>query len=132
MKSVAGSLRLNLAQYRELESFAQFGSDLDQATQQQLRRGARLVELLKQGQYSPTVVEKQVVSIFAGIHGHLDDIEVKDVQRFESEFFSYLENRHQGLLDDIRTKKILDDSLRSTLTGALKDFKENQFKKSGE
>ncbi|PIR22107.1 MAG: F0F1 ATP synthase subunit alpha [Deltaproteobacteria bacterium CG11_big_fil_rev_8_21_14_0_20_45_16] len=132
MKSVAGSLRLNLAQYRELESFAQFGSDLDQATQQQLRRGARLVELLKQGQYSPTAVEKQVVSIFAGINGHLDDIDVQDVQRFESEFFSYLENRHQGLLDDIRTKKVLDDSLKSTLNAAIQDFKTNQFKKSGE
>lgn len=128
MKSVAGSLRLNLAQYRELESFAQFGSDLDPATQKQLTRGSRLVELLKQGQYSPASVENQVVSIFAGVNGHLDEIAIEDIQRFEGEFIDYLENHHQGLLDDITTKKVLDDSLREILVKALGDFKENHFR----
>lgn len=128
MKSVAGSLRLDLAQYRELEAFAQFGSDLDAATQRQLKRGQRLVELLKQGQYEPLPVEQQVVGIFAGVQGLIDDIDVSDVRRFEIEFVSYLENRHQGLLDDIKSKKILDEDMRKRLTDAIEDFKTNQFK----
>lgn len=128
MKSVAGSLRLNLAQYRELESFAQFGSDLDAATQQQLNRGARLVEILKQNQYTPYPVEKQVVMIYAGVNGHLDEIPTAEVKRFELDFLPYLESHHQGLLDDIRTKKVLDDNMRSTLDAAIKKFKEDHFK----
>lgn len=127
MKSVAGSLRLNLAQFRELESFAQFGSDLDQATQKQLTRGSRLVELLKQGQYSPVPVEKQVVSIFAGVNGELDEVPLPDVKRFEEEFIAYLESHHQTLLDDIRTKRVLDDTLREILKKAITDFKANHF-----
>lgn len=127
MKSVAGSLRLNLAQYRELEAFAQFGSDLDPATQQQLTRGSRLVELLKQGQYAPVAVEKQVVVIFAGVNGYLDEIPVGDIRRFEQEFVSYLESRHQGLLDDIRTKKVLDDGMKEKLTEVINTFKQNHF-----
>lgn len=127
MKSVAGSLRLNLAQYRELESFAQFGSDLDPATQRQLTRGSRLVELLKQGQYQPVPVEKQVVSIYMGVSGHLDDVALPDVRRFESEFLSYVENHHQGLFEEIRVKKVLDDNLKQQLNNVIKDFKTNQF-----
>ncbi|TVQ79161.1 MAG: F0F1 ATP synthase subunit alpha [Bradymonadales bacterium] len=127
MKSVAGSLRLNLAQYRELESFAQFGSDLDAATQKQLNRGARLVEILKQGQYSPYPVEKQVVMIFAGVNGFLDEIPANRVKAFEDEFLPFLESHHQGLLDDIRNKKVLDDAMRPTLEAAIKRFKEDHF-----
>jgi len=127
MKSVAGSLRLNLAQYRELESFAQFGSDLDAATQQQLTRGSRLVELLKQGQYQPLSVEKQVVSIFMGVFGYLDDIAVEDVRRFESEFLNYMMNQHAGLLEDIKTKKVIDDQMKPKLVQHINDFKANQF-----
>jgi F-type H+-transporting ATPase subunit alpha len=127
MKSVAGSLRLNLAQYRELESFAQFGSDLDAATQQQLTRGSRLVELLKQGQYQPLSVEKQVISIYMGVSGFLDDIQVSDVRRFESEFLGYLTNHHQGILEEIRLKKVIDDNHKAQLNQIIKDFKANQF-----
>ncbi len=127
MKAVAGSLRLNLAQYRELESFAQFGSDLDAATQQQLTRGSRLVELLKQGQYAPLSVEKQVVSIYMGVSGFLDDIPIADVRRFESEFLGYLANHHQGVLEEIRLKKVIDDNLKAQLNKMITDFKANQF-----
>jgi len=127
MKSVAGGLRLSLAQYRELEAFAQFGSDLDAATQQQLTRGSRLVELLKQGQYEPVPVEKQIVAIFAGVNGHLDEIPVSEIRRFEREFVNFLESRHQGLLDDIKSKKVLDDGTRERLIEAIKLFKQNQF-----
>jgi F-type H+-transporting ATPase subunit alpha len=127
MKSVAGGLRLSLAQYRELEAFAQFGSDLDAATQQQLTRGSRLVELLKQGQYEPVAVEKQIVAIFAGVNGHLDDVPVSEARRFEREFVSFLESRHQGLLDDIKNKKVLDDDARNRLVDAIQVFKQNQF-----
>lgn len=127
MKSVAGSLRLNLAQYRELESFAQFGSDLDPATQQQLTRGSRLVELLKQGQYEPIPVEKQVVGIFLGVMGYLDEIPTGDVRRFEREFLQFLENHHRGTLEDIKLKKVLDDGLKERLGNLVKEFKQNQF-----
>jgi len=127
MKSVAGGLRLSLAQYRELEAFAQFGSDLDAATQQQLTRGSRLVELLKQGQYEPVPVEKQIVAIFAGVNGYLDEIPVSEIRRFEREFVNFLESRHQGLLDDIKSKKVLDDGTRERLIEAIKLFKQNQF-----
>lgn len=127
MKSVAGGLRLSLAQYRELEAFAQFGSDLDAATQQQLTRGSRLVELLKQGQYEPVSVEKQIAAIFAGVNGYLDEIPVSEIRRFEQEFVNFLESRHQGLLDDIKGKKVLDDGTRERLIEAIKSFKQNQF-----
>jgi F-type H+/Na+-transporting ATPase subunit alpha len=127
MKSVAGSLRLNLAQYRELESFAQFGSDLDAATQQQLTRGSRLVELLKQGQYQPMPVERQVISIYMGVSGFLDEIAITDIRRFESEFLTYLLNHHQGILEEIRLKKVIDDNMKTQLNQIIKDFKANQF-----
>lgn len=122
MKKVAGRLRLDLAQYRELEAFAKFGSDLDKATQQQLRRGSRLVELLKQDQYVPMPVEQQVVSIFVGTNGYLDEIPLEDVQRFEKEFLEMVEMKHQDLLVEIAEKKDLTDALQQKLHSIAKDF----------
>ncbi|HEV8176347.1 MAG TPA: F0F1 ATP synthase subunit alpha, partial [Gemmatimonadales bacterium] len=122
MKQVAGPLRLSLAQYRELEAFAQFGSDLDPATQRQLSRGARLVEVLKQPQYRPVPVEKQVVIIYAVTNGHLDKIEVKHIRKWEHDFLEYVEASHPEILKDIRTKKALDDGLTRRLIAALEAF----------
>ncbi|KAB2921747.1 MAG: F0F1 ATP synthase subunit alpha [Bacteroidetes bacterium] len=122
MKKVAGRLRLELAQYRELEAFAKFGSDLDKATQQQLRRGARLVELLKQGQYVPLPVEKQVVMIFLGTNGFLDELPVGAIGRFEKEFLEMLEIRHKDILSGIAEKKDLTDDLTARIKAAAKDF----------
>ncbi|MGI8784910.1 MAG: F0F1 ATP synthase subunit alpha [Acidobacteriota bacterium] len=124
MKQVAGRLRLELAQYRELAAFAQFGSDLDKATQAQLARGARLVEILKQGQYQPLTVEKQILIIFAATGGHLDDIDVADVGRFETGLYRYLENSRPGILRAVAEKKTIDDVLKSEIDGALVEFKE--------
>ncbi len=129
MKSVAGSLRLDLAQYRELAAFAQFGSDLDKASQQQLNRGKRWVEVLKQGAFSPLPVEKQVAIIYAGGNGYLDDIPVEDVRRFEAELYKYLENSRPEILPAIRDKKQIDDELKGKLNDALKAFK-GQFTSS--
>jgi F-type H+/Na+-transporting ATPase subunit alpha len=123
MKQVAGPLRLSLAQYRELEAFAQFGSDLDPATQRQLARGARLVEVLKQPQYRPVPVEKQVAIIYVATNGHLDDVEVKHVRQWERDFLDYLEASHPDVLKDIRTKKALDDGLTRRLLAAIEAFK---------
>src|SRR5437870_13887644 len=105
MRQVAGTLRLDLAQYRELAAFAQFGSDRDKATQSQLNRGARLVEILKQPQYVPQQVERQVAIIFAGTNGYLDDIPLSEVRRFETELFTFLETRHANILSGIAEKK---------------------------
>jgi F-type H+/Na+-transporting ATPase subunit alpha len=127
MRSVAGTLRLELAQYRNLEAFAQFGSDLDKASQDQLNRGKRWVEILKQGPYSPVPVEKQVAIIFAGGNGYLDDVKVEDVRRFESEFMRYLDNNKASLLDGIREKRELNDDFKAQLKSALDEFK-RQFK----
>ena len=124
MRSVAGSLRLDLAQYRELAAFAQFGSDLDKASQAQLNRGQRLVEILKQGQYSPVPVEKQVMIIFAGTNGYLDDLRVEDVRRFEAELYSFLDNSKPDLLKAIREKRELTDEIKKQVTDALKEFKQ--------
>ena len=124
MRQVAGSLRLDLAQYRELAAFAQFGSDLDKATQAQLARGARLVEILKQPQYQPIPVEKQVAIIFAATNKYLDDVDPKDAQRFEKELFRYLDTSHGEVLEAIRTKKVLDDEVKKALDGALREFKD--------
>lgn len=123
MKQVAGRLRLDLAQYRELAAFAQFGSDLDRATQARLARGERMVEILKQGQYQPMPVEEQVVVIYAGVNGFLDDIEVEKVQAFEAEFLKYLRSSHPDLLKDIREKKELTDAITSRLNKAIHEFK---------
>jgi len=122
MKRIAGRLRLDLAQYRELEAFAKFGSDLDKATQAQLRRGSRLVELLKQGQYVPIPVEKQVVSIFAGTNGYLDEIPLQHVQRFEHDLLEMMELKYRDVLNEIVEKKDLSDDLQKKLHGIVKDF----------
>jgi F-type H+-transporting ATPase subunit alpha len=123
MKQVAGPLRLSLAQFRELEAFAQFGSDLDAATQKQLARGARLVEVLKQPQYQPVPVEKQVAIIFAVTNGYLDDVDVKHIRQWERDFMDFLEASHPAVLNDIRTKKALDDDLTGRLKKAIDAFK---------
>src|SRR5881296_3172972 len=123
MRQVAGRLRLDLAQYREMAAFAQFGSDLDQATQRQLNRGSRLVELLKQGQYEPLPVEKQVVIIFAGTNGLLDDVPVDAVREFETFFHGWLERKQPQILAEIRDKREISDALRETLTKAVNDAK---------
>jgi len=126
MKAVAGSIKLELAQYRELAAFAQFGSDLDAATQKTLARGARLTELLKQPQYAPMVVEEQVVSIFAGTKGYLDGLKVSDIGRFEQELLGLMRTSHKDVLDTIRTTGALSDDtqakLRSILDGLVKTF----------
>src|SRR5881296_4243934 len=124
MRQVAGSLRLDLAQYRELAAFAQFGSDLDAATQAQLNRGARLVEILKQLQYRPLPVEKQVAIIYAATTGKLDPVPVPDVRVYEQELYRYLESRYPGLLRTIMEKKVLDDNLKAEMTKMLKECKE--------
>jgi F-type H+-transporting ATPase subunit alpha len=124
MRSVAGSLRLDLAQYRSLAAFAQFGSDLDKASQAQLNRGQRLVELLKQNQFSPLPVEKQVLSIYAGVNGFLDDVAVPDVRRFEAELLSFAENAHPGVLSGIRDKKELNPELKQQVEELIKEFKQ--------
>ena len=123
MKQVAGPLRLSLAQYRELEAFAQFGSDLDAATQRQLNRGARLVEVLKQPQYQPVPVEKQVAIIYAVTNGYLDDVPVQNIRQWERDLLAYLEASHPEVLHDIRTKKALDDDVTSRLKAAIAAFK---------
>lgn len=122
MKQVAGSIKLELAQYREMEAFAQFGSDLDASTQQLLNRGARLTELLKQGQYSPLPVEEQVVSIFAGVNGYLDKIATTDVTRFEEQFLGEVRAKHADVLAAIRTEKKLSDDTISKLKSILDAF----------
>ncbi len=125
MRKVAGRLRIDLAQYRELEAFAKFGSDLDKATQAQLKRGAALVELLKQGQYVPMSMEKQVVSIFAGTNGYLDDIPLEHIQRFEQEFLEYMEVKHGEILRAIAETKDLDEKTTAALKGVIASFKQS-------
>ncbi len=123
MKQVAGKLRLDYSQYRELEAFAQFGSELDQATQRQLARGARVVEVLKQPQYDPIPVEKQVAVIFAVNNGYLDDVEVNDVKKWEGEFQSFVDARHPEVLQRIRMEKKLSDEVEADLKRAIEEFK---------
>ena len=125
MRSVAGRLRLDLAQFRELEAFAAFGSDLDAASRSQLERGARLVELLKQAQYSPFPVEQEVVSIWAGTTGQLDEVPVSDIRRFEKEFLENLRLQHKGILDDIAQTKQLSDATAESLNEAMTSFKKS-------
>src|SRR5690348_11617724 len=124
MRQVAGSLKLELAQYRELAAFAQFGSDLDKATQAQLNRGQRLVEVLKQKQFSPLPFSKQILMIFAGTSGVLDDMAVDDVRGFEAELYRYVEATNPGLLTAIMEKKVLDDTLQGEMTKLIKQAKE--------
>jgi F-type H+-transporting ATPase subunit alpha len=124
MRQVAGSLRLDLAQFRELAAFAQFGSDLDKASLAQLNRGRRLVEILKQGQYRPLPVEKQILVIFAGTNGYLDDLPLEQCREFEEELYRFTENSRPQVLRQIAEKKILDDGLRNEMHELLKEFKE--------
>jgi F-type H+-transporting ATPase subunit alpha len=122
MRQVAGTLRLDLAQYRELAAFAQFGSELNKASQAQLSRGQRLVELLKQPQYEPLAVEQQIMIIFAGTTGLLDNIAVTDIQKFEREFYRFVETRHSAVCAAIREKQQLDEQLKTDLAAAIKEF----------
>jgi len=124
MRQVAGTLRLDLAQYRELAAFAQFGSELDKATQAQLARGQRLTQLLKQDQFAPLSVEKQVLVIFAGTNGYLDGIEVSEVERFQREMVAFADAHAGTLLNKIATKKAIDDDTREGLKKLLSEFKE--------
>ncbi len=123
MKQVAGTLRLGLAQYRELAAFEQFGSDLDKATQAQLRSGRRLTEILKQDQYSPLPVEKQIISIFAGTNGYLDDLEVEECRNFEKGLYEFLDSSYPELERKVMEKKQLDDALRAELQKMLEEYK---------
>ena len=122
MRQVAGSLRLDLAQYRELEAFAQFGSELDKATQAQLNRGMRLVEILKQPQYQPMPAEKQILIIYAGTRGFLDKYPVEAVQRYEKELFEFVETKYRDIFETLRAKWVIDDELDKRIQTALKDF----------
>src|SRR5471032_2757098 len=124
MRQVAGSLRLDLAQYRELAAFAQFGSDLDKATQSQLNRGARLVEILKQDQYQPLPFSKQIVVIWAGINGHLDDLPVDKIREFEAQLHKYIETSNPKLLQSIMEKKTIDDAIKADLVKTVTEFKQ--------
>ena len=132
MRSVAGNLRLSLAQFRELEAFAAFGSDLDKASKASLERGARLVELLKQPQYQPLSVERQVVSIWSGTTGQLDEVPVEDIKRFDSEFLDYIHASHAGVFDVIRETKVLGDDTVAELEKAIDAFKAQFTTTSGE
>ena len=125
-KKIAGRLRLDLAQFRELEAFAAFGSDLDAASKAQLERGARLVELLKQAQYTPYSLERMVLSIWAGTTGQLDSVDVADIRRFESEFLDYVAREHKGIFDVIAESKELSDDTVAKMTSAITSFK-SQF-----
>jgi F-type H+/Na+-transporting ATPase subunit alpha len=125
MRQVSGSLRLDLSQYRELEAFAAFGSDLDAASAAALGRGARLVELLKQPQYQPQPVDEQVLSIFLGTRGHLDSVPVGDIRRFEQEFLDHVRRNHEGILGEIRDTGKLSDELAERITDVVKEFKKN-------
>ena len=122
MKKVAGSLKLDLAQYRELEAFAKFGSDLDKSTQRTLAKGARLVELLKQGQYAPVPVEKQVLSVFVGTNNYFESIEVKDVKRFEKEIIEFVELKYPQILENIRASQALSDETTQMIKKVVEEF----------
>ena len=126
IKQVAGTLRLDLAAYRELQAFAQFASDLDEHSRNQLERGTRMVEVLKQPPYSPVPVEKQVIMIYAGVKGYLDSIPAGSVTKFEQEFYPFIEAKYSGILDAIRESKKLDDDTEKDLVNAIEDFK-SQF-----
>jgi F-type H+-transporting ATPase subunit alpha len=122
MRQVAGSLRIDLAQYRELAAFAQFGSDLDKATLNQLNRGRRLVEVLKQPQYQPLSVEKQVIIIYAATNGYLDAVPVEQLRAYETELYQFLETRRAQLLTTLADKKQIDDPIKADLSQTLKEF----------
>ena len=122
MKQVAGRLRLDLAQFRDLEAFAKFGSDLDKVTQQQITRGQRMVEILKQGQYAPLVVEKQIAVIFLGVNGFLDSIPTNQILRLENEFLQFMASNYSDVLKSIAEKKTLDDDLHKKMMSISEEF----------
>ena len=122
-KQVAGTLKLDLAQFRELEAFAQFASDLDASTRAQLERGQRMVELLKQGVNKPLVIEKQVTILYAGVNGYIDDIDPSDVVRFETEFHDFIASKYSSLITDLNAKKKVDDDIKEVLEAAINEFK---------
>jgi F-type H+-transporting ATPase subunit alpha len=124
MRQVAGSLRLDLAQYREMAAFAQFGSDLDAATQKMLARGGRLVEILKQDQYAPLPAEKQIVILYAATNGYVDHLPESALKRYEEELYRFMDNRHPQVLQLVLERKILDDEIKGKLNAALDEFKE--------
>ena len=124
MRQVAGSLRLDLAQYREMAAFAQFGSDLDAVTQRQLARGSRLVEVLKQGQYEPLPVERQILIIYAATNGYVDHLPETAVRKYEADLYRFLDSRHPELLEQLRTKRQFDDDLKKLTNKVLDEFKE--------
>ena len=123
MKQVSGTLRLELAQYRELAAFAQFGSDLDKDTSNRLEKGKRIMEVLKQDQYSPMDIEKQVMIIYAVTHNFLSDIKVSDIKKFESEFFEYVDTHYREIGKEILAKKVLTDEITAQLDQAIVEFK---------
>jgi len=123
MKQVAGQLRLDLSQYRELEAFAKFGSDLDKTTQAQLRRGQVMMELLKQNQYTPLPVEKQVVVLFLGVQGYLDDVSIEDIHKFEADFIKYMDSEGKDVLETIKAEKVLSDQTLNSLMKLIEEFK---------
>lgn len=123
MKQVAGTLRLDLAQFRELAAFAAFGADLDKATMSQIERGKRMVELLKQDQYVPLPVEDQIMLLFAGTQGHLDDIPVEAIKKFEAEFLNFMRDRKADIKNELKDKKVIDDAMKEKLTVAIGEFK---------
>jgi F-type H+-transporting ATPase subunit alpha len=125
MKKVAGMLRLDLAQYRELETFAKFGTELDRETQKQLARGERTVEVLKQGQYVPMTVEDQILMIYALTNGFLDDIEIRDISRFEGQYLEFMRTSHPEIIEELKNKKDIDKGLSKNLDEAISRFKES-------
>jgi len=125
MKKVSCSIKLELAQYREMAAFAQFGSDLDVSTQNLLNRGSKLTELLKQDQYSPMTVAEQVISVFAGVKGYLDDLELNQIKDFEKDFFTKINASSPDLIEKINTTGVLDDDAESTLKNAIEEFKKS-------
>lgn len=122
MKQVSGSLKLELAQYREIAAFAQFGSDLDVATQQQLSRGERLTEILNQNQFVPMVVEEQVAVLYCGVRGYLDRLQTSDIREFETLYLAHLRSKHQSLLDTIRSSGELSEKTDNELAAIVEDF----------
>jgi F-type H+-transporting ATPase subunit alpha len=126
MKKVAGSIKLELAQYREMAAFAQFGSDLDASTQRLLNRGSKLTELLKQNQYSPLSVAEQVISVFSGVNGYLDDIDLGQIKLFESDLIDLMRSSHQDIINSINESGNLDDDVKDKLVGIIEEFKKSR------
>ena len=126
MKKVAGSIKLELAQYREMAAFAQFGSDLDASTQKLLNRGSKLTELLKQNQYSPMTIAEQVVSIFTGVNGYLDDLELNQIRDFEKDLFELIKSSHSDIIESINSSGDLNEETSSKLTSIIEEFKKNR------